>query len=172
MLSSEILKQVNSEESIIVYKNKDDILTRIESLLIREKNEFQSKISCILADLQPIQENVNLLSSEFLFLIEKCQKQSKEIENLRIIESQNRNLINLLNEKILSFEKIIDENLQKDQLNFEIETSVTNYDSLFKQIHSNIQKLININENNELNSKIQLEFEIYKNCLKVNFYKI
>ena len=158
MLSSEILKQVNSEESIIVYKNKDDILTRIESLLIREKNEFQSKISCILADLQPIQENVNLLS--------------KEIENLRIIESQNRNLINLLNEKILSFEKIIDENLQKDQLNFEIETSVTNYDSLFKQIHSNIQKLININENNELNSKIQLEFEIYKNCLKVNFYKI
>ena len=44
MLSSEILKQVNSEESIIVYKNKDDILTRIESLLIREKNEFQSKI--------------------------------------------------------------------------------------------------------------------------------
>jgi hypothetical protein len=62
--------------------------------------------------------------------------------------------------------------MQKDQLNFEIETSVTNYDSLFKQIHSNIQKLININENNELNSKIQLEFEIYKNCLKVNFYKI
>jgi hypothetical protein len=79
-----------------------------------------------------------------LFLIEKCQKQSKEIEHLRIIESQNRNLINLLNEKILSFEKIIDENLQKDQLNFEIETSVTNYDSLFKQIHSNIQKLINL----------------------------
>ena len=166
MILSEIVEQEHSE-SVFQFENKDDDLQRIERLLNHEKDELVSKLRYVIVDLPTIQENFNLLTRDFIILNGTCQKQSKEIELLKIIDMENRNLIKSLNQKISFYERFYQEMMPKEEIKFEFFESLKNNNNDLAKIHFKLKNIINNNEINEIHSKIKLEFEIYKSFLKV-----
>jgi hypothetical protein len=158
------------EETYLIeeYEKKINYLNfpEIEGLISKERDLIKNKYVEFIDKIEIISQNNEFFSADIHNLFETCQRQNLEIEKLKIINKENKNIIRSLTEKIASFEKFDYHQTGKEKA---VLNNLIKNPEILKQFQENISDLMNLSNNsfNELIGKIKLEFESYLKFQKV-----